>query len=247
VPKIRARAHRWCVRHRSLITVLGGLIILATFFVKDVLRDQEKDLADAINSAESIYLMRSADLEIRKEINEVDMSVSISRQEIIDSLLPRGAKVKELPYLMTGFDGHEGRIPRILSDTDMEVDNLQRLAAIALPTSEHLKEFGKVYWEWDKLRMSIIARPVTPIVANAPDDSKAIAGQNRKDYWAIWLINSKISMVGAGIFDDAHRTKEIRENRVKFFSPLSYVLFCLGVVVTIVSRLFGVEGDGVAE
>jgi hypothetical protein len=81
--------------------------------------------------------MRSADLELRKEINEVDMNVTISRQDILQSL-PPGSKVKEVPYLMTGFDGHEGRLVRILSDTDVEVDNLQRLVAIAPPTSEHL-------------------------------------------------------------------------------------------------------------
>lgn len=243
--QVRRRVRLWCVRHRSFVTVVGGVIMLATFFVKDVLRDQEKDLADAINSAERMYLMRSDNLELRKEINEVDMNVSISRQEILQSL-PRGSKVKEVPYLMTGYDGHEDRLGRLLSDTDVEVDNLQRLVAIAPPTSEHLKEFGKLYWEWDKLRLSIITRPVTPIGKTTRDDLKAMFDRDRKDYSAVWLINSRINMVGASILDDAHYTKEKRENRVKLFSPISIVLFCLGVFLTIMSRLFGIEEEGAA-
>ena len=220
--------------------------MLATFFVKDVLRDREKDFAEAINSAESVYLMRSADLELRKEINEVDMNVTISRQDILQSL-PPGSKVKEVPYLMTGFDGHEGRLVRILSDTDVEVDNLQRLVAIAPPTSEHLTEFGKLYWEWDKLRMGIIARPVVTPIDNPSYDPKATAARDRQDYSAIWLINSRINMVGAGILDDAHYTKEIREHRVRIFSLVNILLFCFGLTLTVVSTLFGVEGKGVAE
>jgi hypothetical protein len=196
------------------------------------------------NSAESIYLMRSADLELRKEINEVDMNVTISRQDILQSL-PPGSKVKEVPYLMTGFDGHEGRLVRILSDTDVEVDNLQRLVAIAPPTSEHLTEFGKLYWEWDKLRMGIITRPVPPI--DEKTDVKANSDRDRKDYSAIWLVNSRINMVGAGILDDAHYTKEIREHRVRIFSSINILLFCFGLTLTVVSTLFGVEGKGVAE
>jgi hypothetical protein len=95
--------------------------------------------------------------------------------------------------------------------------------------------------------MENIARPVPPIGEKPKDDPKVISERNWNDYSAIWLINAKISMVGAGILDDAHHAKEIRENRVKAISPISIVLFCLGVVVTIVSRLFGVEGGGVAE
>ena len=50
-------------------------------------------------------------------------------------MLPRGSKVKEVPHLMTGFDGHEDHLVRILSDTDVEVDNLQRLIADSSPNT----------------------------------------------------------------------------------------------------------------
>jgi len=244
--KVEWRVRRWCVKHRSLITVVGGLIILATFLVKDVLRDQEKDLADAINSAESIYLMRSADLELRKELNEVDMNVSISRREILQSL-PPGTKVKAVPYLATGFDGHEDRLVRILSDTDVEVDNLQRLVAIVPPTPEHLNEFGKLFWEWDKLRLEDFAKPLPLLDSKPSEDSKVVEEHNQKYYSEVWLINSQMSMVGAEILDDAHHTKEKRERHLRFFSPISYILFGIGVVVTVVSKLFGIEGEGVEE
>ncbi|HVC48306.1 MAG TPA: hypothetical protein VND90_13770 [Terracidiphilus sp.] len=220
--------------------------MLLTLFVKDVLRDQAKDLSDAINSAESIYLMRSANLELRREIDEVDMNVNISRREILQSL-PRGSKVKKLPYLMTGLDGHEGRLARILSETDGEVDNLQRLVAIAPPTFEHLKEFGKLYWQWDKLRLEIIAGPITPIGEKTTGGSKVISEPNRNYYSEARLINSNISMVGAEILDDAHYTKEKRERLVKIFTPISYVLIGFGAVVTVMSRLFGIECEGAAE
>jgi hypothetical protein len=220
--------------------------MLATFFVKDVLRDQNKDFADAINSAESIYLLRSADLELRKEINEVDMNVSISRQEFLQSL-PPGTKVRGVPYLMTGFDGHEDRLVRILSDTDDEVDNLQRLVAVTTPTPEHLNEYSKLFWEWDKLRMEEFAKPVPLLDEKPTEDPKIVEARGRKYYSEVWLINSRIRMAGAEIFEDAHQAKERREHWVNIFSPISIVLFCVGVVITVGSRLFGIEGENVAE
>lgn len=45
--KIRRRLHRYA----SLISVLGIAIPLGTFFIKDVLRDQQKDLLESLETA----------------------------------------------------------------------------------------------------------------------------------------------------------------------------------------------------
>jgi hypothetical protein len=245
--KARGRAQLWCVKHKDLLVVVGGLIIVATFLVKDVLRDQEKDLVDAINSAESTYLIRDANLEVRKELDDIDANVTETRREMFLAL-PSGQK-KQLggTGLVPGFDGSQDRTVRLLGETDVEVDNLSRLVAKASPTSEHLKEFGELYWQWDKLRMKMFETPL-PLLDQKPTEDPKVASQRRLEYYlAIRNINSRIRMVGAEILDDAHYTKEKREHRVSVFAPISYVLFGLGVVVTVVSKLFGIEGEGVAE
>ena len=242
--KSRGRAERWFAKHPELITVLGGLILFATFLVKDILREQEKDVVNAIDSAESIYLIRDSNLALRKEIDQLDANINRSRGEILRADRSKHKeKQTEAREFIPIFDGSEDPVVRLLGETDVEVDNLQRLVAKAPPTAEHLTEFAKVYWEWDKLRMQFFAQPLPSLDEKLKEDAKNIAERDRAYYSSVWLINSKISMVGAEILDDAHYTKEKLEHRVKIFTPISYVLFGLGVVLTIVSKLFGVDPE----
>lgn len=242
--KSRGRAARWFVKHRDLITVFGGLILFATFVVNDVLRQQEKDVVNTIDSAESIYLIRDSNLALRKEIDQLDANINMSRRKILRADRSKHKeKQTEAREFIPVFDGSEDPVVRLLDESNVEVDNLQRLVAKASPTAEHLTEFGRVYWEWDKLRMQFFAKPLPLLDEKPTEDAKTITERDQAYYLSLWLINSKISMVGAEILDDAHYTKEKLEHRVKIFTPISYVLFGVGVVLTIVSKLFGVDPE----
>jgi len=145
------------------------------------------------------------------------------------------------------FDGSEDPTVRLLTETDVEVDNLMRLVEKAPPTADHAKEWNKLYWEWDKLRMQIFERPELPMDQKPKEDPQIIARRNREYYLSVQLTSSKMRMVAAEILDDAHSTKERLEHRLKIFTPISYVLFCLGVMVTIVSKTFGLDPGANAE
>jgi hypothetical protein len=245
--KVQRRVQRWFVRRRGLIKIVGGMIILATFLVKDVLRDQEKDIVETINSAESLYLIRDASLELHKEIDEVDANVNKDGLAILKALPPiRNNESKKADW-QADFDRNEDRLLRAEIETYSEVDNLSRLIAKAPPSPEHLKQYSELYWQWDKLRMAEFAIPVKRLDEATPDDSKATYNRDLKTYADVWLANRSLDMVGAMILDDAHYIKERKEHRVRVFTPISYVLFVLGVLVTLASELFGIEDEGVGE
>jgi hypothetical protein len=63
-------------RHSKQVAALGGLFVLATFIVKDQLRDYFKGIADAESSAQSLYV-------IRKDLARIDAHVQALDDPII--------------------------------------------------------------------------------------------------------------------------------------------------------------------
>lgn len=53
------RAANFLRRHSRALSVVGASFVFVTFVVKDNLRDERKSLADSIDSAESIFILRS--------------------------------------------------------------------------------------------------------------------------------------------------------------------------------------------
>src|SRR5262249_42593513 len=57
--KKRRRVAGWMHRHRRTLPAIGAFIVFATFVSKEGLREKFRDLADSVDRAESLYLLRS--------------------------------------------------------------------------------------------------------------------------------------------------------------------------------------------
>src|SRR5947209_6049165 len=63
-------------RHEGLLTVIGALIVFATFIVKDTIRERYKEWAESIDSAEVHYKLASELGAANKGIWEANDKVS---------------------------------------------------------------------------------------------------------------------------------------------------------------------------
>lgn len=240
--RFHRKAGRFFTRHQGLLIILGSLIIVATFIVKDVLRDQVKDVADSINAAENLYLIRDSNLELHEEIDEVDDNVSKGRIEVLRSLPTKQKDVDVIkkPEWSADFSRNSQRLLRIENEMGLEEDNLARLVLKAPPKPDHMTQFAELYKQWDTLRIKILEGDRDELNAKY-FDSKAVYNRSVKTYSDVWLLSQRLHLIGSMILDDAHETKERNERLVNIFTPVSYGLFGLGALLTVLSKLFGVD------
>jgi hypothetical protein len=240
---VHKQTKRWFQKHQGLLLILGTLIIVTTFIVKNVFREQLKDVVDSINAAENLYLIRDSNLELHEEIDQVDANVSRSRIEILQALPSAKKNQTQKDAWAADFDRNSQRLLRVINETYLETDNLARLVMKAPPTPEHMAQFTELYKQWGTLRIDLLKGDQAEL--NLEDfDSKAAYNRNLKGYAAVWILNQKLHLVGSMILDDAHEVKERKERLVRVFTPISYGLFILGAVLTFLSKLFGVETGG---
>jgi hypothetical protein len=244
--RLRRKTRRFFSRHQELLIILGSLIIVATFVVKDVFRDRMKDVADSIDTAEDAYLIREATIDLHSEIDEVDANVVQVRTEVL-SALSSIPKAKQNAYESDlVFKRYSQRLLRMENETGLEVDNLARLILKVPPTSERIAQFNDLYRQWDSLKMKGLKEGSIDINAKL-FNPEAVNAQNVRDYADAWLISQKMHLTAGLILDDAQRVKEKQEYLIRVFTPISYALFVFGAMLTLLSQLFSPDGVPEAE
>ena len=96
-----------------------------------------------------------------------------------------------------------------------------------------------------RVYLSLEFKPVTPI--GEKPDKTAPARQKQENYHAIsqfWLISDKLHLLSATILDNAQAKQAEEERWLEIFTPISYLLFAAGAVLTLISKLAGVESIG---
>jgi len=109
-----ARKHRESVRptRQRQLVFLGALIVFTTFIVKDILREQLKELVDSIGQAEQLYMIQSDINEILAqfrplpdEVATAQASVSVAQVASTHDLLLRNAQ--QLSTVLSSKDRNE--------------------------------------------------------------------------------------------------------------------------------------------
>lgn len=229
-------------KRQELFVIVGWLIIVATFITKDVFRENLNDVADSISAAETLYLLRDDNLKLHQEIDDVDADLLRVETDIL-MFQRRAPKAKREKYVSSAsFHRNSDRVLRIQSEMFLEVDNLARLVAKAPPDAEHMKQFTELYQEWDALKMNMLKEDSVELkVPLEKFDSEASDSRSIKEYGEIRLLSQQLHLVGAIILDQAHEMKERKENLVNIFTPISYILWGLGALLALGSKLFGSE------
>jgi hypothetical protein len=79
-------------RHKGWLTVLGAGVILATYVMKDILRDNERDLKDAVETARRAFVVGRGIHGLYESV----LSLSYRVNSRLDAILEKG-KIQEPP------------------------------------------------------------------------------------------------------------------------------------------------------
>jgi hypothetical protein len=122
-------------RHERLISFIGASIVLATFILREIVRDHLKDLADSLDQAQSVF-------SIRGQLDETNLRLRLLLSHADDQTRHIPGKPEEnVSSFQDLRNGIDALLEHDISDvTDLQAtqDNLVRLLR-KLPMNAYLK------------------------------------------------------------------------------------------------------------
>ena len=231
-------------RHEKSFLICGFLILFITFVVRDILLDRTQKIADELSSAESTYLLEDATVQLHHEIDLVDGHVMSGNSDILADLPPHRELLHWSPTPESILDRGSVQYLRMDSETNSEFASLNRLLEVLPANDKHRADFAMLYARWDQDEMKLL-RPVRQIGEKVdPAVASAEAEEDRKHLQDMWEVSGQLGLVGASIFDDAHRTLEEEEHEATVFRWWSYALYFIGGVLALGGKMAGIETVG---
>lgn len=218
------RLNHFVQGHRRLILFLSASIALATFIVKDGIRQDLKDLVDSIDAAEQVFMIRSDDREVMVQLGHVEQFLT-QKNARWEGLRSSQSYYRSLTAELDGSLALLAKVPH-----GEEYDK----KAIALITKRS---------EW----MSNPLRPLTPIPERPiPRDKSAEAAEKmiEKKLWAdAYLLDYEVGTFGASVIDMARTVKAQEEHRYRVSKCVSYILYALSWLLGLLGTMFGVQAS----
>ncbi len=241
--KLSTQQIRFLKRNEGLLILLGALIMSLTFVVDNVIREHLRSVAGAIAAAQATFLIRDSTIELYREIDEVDAHVVLGNKEILNRMPKPREQIRTTIDFETLLTRPDVRALRIQQETWNEFNNLGIFLEQVAPEDPRVSELNALYKEWDNLRLKALT-PIAPIGDGKVSNSGAEASgqEDRRQYLQMLTIHGKLQMLGANILDDAHSNLAKNERLLSALAPLICFLFFIGVLLTVITRLAGIEG-----
>jgi hypothetical protein len=225
------RLQRIVQKYNKLLTIVGALIVFIMYVVKDTQKEKIRDLADEINSAESVFVVSTS-------LDDVRMKLAYSTFEttnLIGFSVKRESKNVMLVHEVDG--GLVGLMTSSLQEADHLVEIVSRLAE-RIDDREAVIALGKLKHEIGPLWPRIEA-------LNKLSDQRPF--QNKEILESIELADSsgllwqKASFIKVDVFKHAEGKRKKTEDDYKFYTTLSHVLYFVGWSLALVGHFFGVN------
>lgn len=245
-------------QHSRVITFLGAVIVFATFVVKDGFRENLKNLTDSIDSAESVFLIRS-DLE--------DIKLHTGR-----SVAPRGDNPGMFDYAVQDIEHSR----KTFDDIAYQLDNIARLIK-KLPDQSSQIKFASTWREERQETVITQSGPITGGNVFVQEESKTLAEHWQKPQQRLTRLRQEENRIrrimnpdhkhdeeaaraaaelsgdsayllhvteafGRAVLDVAMKAKDDHERSYKMYTYIGYLLYGVGSALGLVGILFGVPG-----
>jgi len=216
---------------RKWLPIAGFLIIFATFIVRDVLRDEFKDLAADVDSSESLFIVT--------DVVTVPPDLAKSYQDLTEANFQEKFKdfftimIEQENYIQSSITTNERLLHRL-------PDQGERIKQLNQFESAFQKERSEANTQHDVAASK-------PVVEAGPGGKKKLS----EDVVSVLTHFSKLIEMSMVIktfsrqnLDIAERMREETKERYDFANHVSWGLFALGFLVAATGRKYGVEGLG---
>jgi hypothetical protein len=218
-------------RHDRWLVILGGFLLITTFVVKEIVRENMKELKDSLAGAEQTFRVRAEFGSLHRELQVINSRLGSAQtspsepvkipdndtrvREELEKLKERTRRIEE--YMGTIDD----LVQKMVLDTDdrKDYDKLQAQERLVVDSLQNIQNGTGV------------AEVKLPMIANGLNDADKVEKQ--------------LSEVMVDVLPVARAEEESRERRYQYVSWVSYGLFLIGSVFSLIGRIVGINGlDG---
>jgi hypothetical protein len=205
--------------HRRAVIVLGALIMLATYFVKDVVNEQTKEKAAAINAGASAYLASMP--ELRGQLNDL-----FNAEQMLNAnatFVPRATVLAFIGNLTL----------RAQTNTLQLSAFLKSMPDTVLLKGPEVDEIMK--------RTTQVADAGKDFLTHPPADAATFQTAAKLLIQQFTDLETATGKVGSDLKILANDASEHLERESSWYGNLITVLYLLGLAFTVVMGLYGVE------
>jgi hypothetical protein len=208
--KRRRRRGYLHIRKERLLTLLGSLIIFATFIVKEGVGENLKDLTSSIESAKNIFVLREDIASVSAIARARDASYPKTPDEMKKTIDQWDLDIKGILSVCLGLAAALPDEVQIRTTSNRITDEEWNIATavVKLPDSRRVTE--------DQLL----------------DSMRALFNRSSDNF-------SEAYRLRLHVVDEADQLKEIRQRRYTVAKWLSYILFAFGWGLTFYGQLSG--------
>ncbi len=222
------------LRHRLLV-IVGAFAVLATFIAKDIVHEQAKERLDAIETAQSIFLVRRDVTDLHDTIYNLSQKVDSVENELM---------LKDDSGSMDPIEGareHLNTTRQEAGKAAVDLDNADRLRS-ALP--ERLRRNA----DRDLLKTRLgknreVLGQLKPTGPISPRDFGTIF----KNEMQTKTLTAEVAILAGELSSEADKVKEEAKRHLTYASWLNILAYIFAFVLVVVGRLYGIKEFGGGE
>jgi hypothetical protein len=227
-----------------MFSIVGVGIVLATFVVKDAVREDLKDFVDDLDSASGVFA-------IRGDFNMIAFQLRVIEQKV-DHVEQLTANPTKDPFTLLAVNQQAMIIREWLDAAEITIDNVARLSErlSAERTEFYARSLATIRGQVKVARVAFRAAGVVAATAASrgnPDGTPALLDRTEIFRANTDAQNKTTTLVNAtetiskAIREEAEALKLQKEQRYKTLTIVSYVLFGIGWILALIGRLIGDE------
>ena len=235
-------------KHQRLVSFIGASIVLATFILREVVRDHLKDLADSLDQARSVFAIQgqldSTNQRLRWLLNHQDFEVTLKQIRRISKSGPTFEDTKD------GIDSLLEQDISVVADLQATQQNLNRLLE-KLPSSVYPTdlqgnddELKRLKDERDELekKMQTCTSEKNPTQSCSLDFVNEMDKQSDALDVKLFWMGLKLRKASGNTLEEAEKELQRREAWYSYANFASVFLFIVGWSLGLVGSLYQVKG-----
>jgi hypothetical protein len=231
----------------KIVTFVGAGIVLATFVVKDVMNEKMKDVNDSLNTAQMFYFTQTYSIFGQDDHAYITQEIDLALNAILNAKDQFASSEQIISVRAQASDNHLGVLTEYLQNLSQLIDKIPqekgRADQVRKLNSQCEQNYAAI-----RLVQGEIAGVFGALKKNKKDP-KAIAQLSVfVDQTGAIFNNTKTITAGAKtltgeVVADLGAKKQESERKFALTTTLSYVLFGLGWVTSLVGQLLGIGGQ----
>lgn len=229
----------------TIITLIGAGIVLATFVVKDVMNEKLKDVNDSFSTAQTFYFTQTYNIFGQDDLAYVKQQVDLTLNAVRNSGKDQFAANEQVIRVKAqASDDHLAIMTEYLQNLAQLVDKIPQEKDNANQVDKLRLECAKNVAQLKALKAQM--EGIFSAINKNPDDAQAITkltvfvDQSGEISENTSTITDGAKNLTSKVISDLVGKKQQSERNYSRTSTLSYVLFGLGWVTSLVGQLLGI-------